>query len=38
MLLKNTGEHLVFHCVFFRFPERINEVFVGGFPSINTDG
>ena len=35
-LLKNTGEHLVFHWVFFRFPERINAVFVGGFPFFAT--
>ena len=37
MLRKNVGEHLVFLFVFFRFPERINAVFVGGFPSLNAD-
>ena len=38
VLLKNASGHLVFQCIFFRFPEGINAVLAGGFPSLNTDG
>ena len=36
--LNKHGEHFVFRCVFFRFPEQINAIFVGAFPSVNGGG